>query len=175
MSSKLSAQIRFLMSIHAIDPKAWDAIIPHGPKYSIAIREYMIAGVVRDIAKKITNHDIQSKLLSVGKEMVSYSSRGLVNGWEEGDDICPPIFKWPRPLPDPFPDLTGPQPDPWNSYVGSNGDFLDYSSHQKQLVASLKVLSTLTTQRKLGEHLAKLADELDADFKENALIKAYVM
>lgn len=170
MSSKLSAQIRFLMSIHAIDPKAWDAIIPHGPKYSIAIREYMIAGIVRDIAKKVPNHDIQSKLLSLGKELVSYSSRGLINGWEEGDDLCPPFFRWPFPIPDPFPNLAKPQPDPWY-----NGDFLDYSSHQKQLVASLKVLGTLTTQKKLGEHIAKIADELEIDFRENALIKAYVM
>ena len=43
--------------------------------------------------------------------MVEYSSKGLINGWEEGDDICPPY--WP-PIPGPITGGGGdPDPIPW--------------------------------------------------------------
>lgn len=97
------------VGILKIPPSAWDAIFPHGPVISQHLVEYMAAGVVRDIAGQIKDKSVKAQLLSVGKDMAGFASQGLVQGWEDGDDICPP---WP-PFPFPWPGKRGPEPDPW--------------------------------------------------------------
>jgi hypothetical protein len=112
MSKKKSSfSLASKVAILKIPPEAWDAIIPHGPKVSQHLVEYMVAGVVRDIGSKIKDKELQAKLSSIGKEIATSASRGLVQGWEDGDDICPP---WPPfPWPWPWRDKEGPSPDPW--------------------------------------------------------------
>lgn len=167
MSNKISSRLEFLLWIKALDPNAEDAINPHGPRYSLAIKEHMMAGIVRDIAKNVTASDIRNKLLSVGKEMVTFASKGLVNGWEEGDDICPPFFRWPRPLPNPWRE---PDPIPWYFNNTNNGELLDHATHQKQLVASVKLLATLTSQKEFSEQLKSIATLMERHLNKSALV-----
>lgn len=163
MLNKISSRLEFLMAIGALDDNAWDAINPHGPRYSTAIKEYMMAAIVRDIAKTVTAREIQGKLLSVGKEMVTFASKGLVNGWEEGDDICPPYFRWPRPMP-------GPDPIPWHLTHSYAGELSDHATQQKQLVASVKLLANLTSQKELSRQLKAIATEMEKHFNKNVLV-----
>lgn len=91
--SILNAKVAFLK----ISPHAWDEIIPHGPKVSPSLVEYMVAGLVRDIAKRVKDLNIKTKLMDIGKELAIFGSQKLIQGWEMGDDICPswPIPPWP--------------------------------------------------------------------------------
>ena len=112
-SFSLAAKVAFLK----IPPEAWDAIIPHSHKISQALVEYMTGGVVRDIAHQVKDRAAQDRLLSLGREMVGSAARGLIQGWEDGDDICPP---WPPFPPLPWPGgagPSGPDPLPWNTGV----------------------------------------------------------
>lgn len=115
LSKQSSISLVSKVSILKIPPQAWDALIPHGHKVSQKLVEYLAAGVVRDIAQQVKDESVKKKLMGIGKELARSASAGLVQGWEEGDDICPP---WP-PFP-PFPgpwiwleDILKPQPDPW--------------------------------------------------------------
>ena len=103
----------FLVKFGILPPEAYDFVFPHGPRFSSFTKEYAMAGVVRDIAKAVPDKAIQKKLLAAGRSMVEYSSKGLINGWEEGDDICPPFWP-PIPWPGPQPGGGGdPDPIPW--------------------------------------------------------------
>ena len=114
MSRNISARMNFLVKFGILPPEAYDFVFPHGPRFSSYTKEYAMAGVVRDIAQALPDKTLQKKLLVAGRSMVEYSSKGLINGWEEGDDICPPYFHhfpWPHPHPepDPYPWLTARQ------------------------------------------------------------------
>jgi len=112
LSNQSSISLVSKVSILKIPPQAWDALIPHGPKVSQKLVEYLAAGVVRDIAQQVKDESVKRKLMGIGKDLARSASAGLVQGWEEGDDICPP---WP-PFPGPWPwleDILKPQPDPW--------------------------------------------------------------
>ncbi len=165
MSNTISSRLKFLLSIQALPAEAFDAVFPHGPKYSIAIREYMMAGIVRDIAQKVPVNEVKSQLLTVGKEMVTFSSKGLVNAWEEGDDICPDPIPWFNRY-----NLRGPQPDPWQFFDSFNEELLDYAAQQKQLVASVKLLATLTSEKKFSEQLKTIATLMQRNIGKSALV-----
>ena len=91
--SELIEKVTFLR----IPPQALDAIFPHGPVYSRPLVEFMTAGVIRDISAHIRNEEIAEKVKSVGRNMASTASRGLIQGWDEGDDLCPIPIKWTFP------------------------------------------------------------------------------
>lgn len=105
--SELIEKVTFLR----IPPQALDAIFPHGPVYSRPLVEFMTAGVIRDISAHIRNEEIAEKVKSVGRNMASTASRGLIQGWDEGDDLCPIPIKW--PFPPRITPITGPHPEPW--------------------------------------------------------------
>jgi hypothetical protein len=90
-----------------------------GPVFRTALTEYVVAGLTREISRKVTSREVGSKLHQTAKELAAEAGRMLPAGFEDGDDICPP---WPKPLPpphgggdpDPIPWLVaGPSPDPW--------------------------------------------------------------
>ncbi|MDQ3009185.1 MAG: hypothetical protein M3X11_00555 [Acidobacteriota bacterium] len=84
---------------------------PGGPFFSRAVYEYALSGLLRDISPLLKNKSFGEKLKGVGKRMAEGSAKGLLAGWEPGDDICPP---WPWPGPGPVWELaTGPDPVPW--------------------------------------------------------------
>ncbi|POY38370.1 hypothetical protein C3K47_02940 [Solitalea longa] len=172
MSNKLSSQLSFLLKFKIYPPEAEDAINPHGPKFSVAIREYMIAGLVRDIAQKIPKREIKAKLLSVGKALVGVASKGLIVAWEDGDDICPPYFphRFPPPPPGPYPD-PDPQPYPWRTAFEVDSAF-DRVIEQKQLIGAIKLLAILTSQKELGEQLGDIGSELDQHLNKGEFVNA---
>ncbi|MBS0299151.1 MAG: hypothetical protein JSR32_04325 [Proteobacteria bacterium] len=108
--SELIEKVNFL--ILRAHPEAADAIFPHGPVvYSRPLAEFMAAGIIRDISAHIRDEGIAEKVKSIGRNMASTASRGLIQGWEEGDDLCPVPIKW--PFPPRITPITGPQPVPW--------------------------------------------------------------
>ena len=148
MPRDISSRLQFLIKAGAIRPEAWDFIIPHGPKFSVATKELAMAGVVRDIALNLSDKTLQKKLLSAGKEQVAFAAAGLINGWEDGDDICPP---WWHPFPWPGPD-PGPDPYPW--YTGRIEGMREYAN-------ALKVIAGLSGVESVTKQLHEVADALN--------------
>lgn len=160
---KTTFSLNAKVAILKIPPEAWDAIIPHSPKVSQALVEYMTAGVIRDIAAKVQDHSMQIKLLSLGKEMASASTKGLVQGWEDGDDICPP---WP---PSPLGHATREEPDPVPWKIGA--------VEQVVLADLLLELANVTTHQEYSTQLKNIAcaivegttSHLIEDFKKSVV------
>lgn len=139
MARNISSRMNFLIKFGLLPAEAWDFVIPHGPRFTATTREYAMAGVVRDIAKNIPDKSMQKKLLAAGKSMVEFSSKGLINAWEEGDDICPPWgppLPWPGPVPDP-------EPIPW--LTARPETISDYSNALK-LIAGMSKLPSVSKQ-----------------------------
>ena len=156
---KSSVSLASKVAILKIPPEAWDAIIPHSHKVSQYLVEYMAAGVVRDISAIVKNKEIKSKLFSIGQEMARVGSQGLIQGWEDGDDICPP---WP-PFPFPWPwwdtKVNGPEPDPWN-----------IKSIEQLVLADLLVsLAEITTHVESSDQLRETAYSIVKVASENLL------
>lgn len=108
---KISSLLTKINFLGQFIPEIFD-VIPKGPlKLSPAIREYMAATLVREVAEHLDDK-MREELLGVGKRMVEGASKGLLAGWEDGDDLCPPY-------PFPFPWPVEPTPTPWkNKFVG---------------------------------------------------------
>ena len=102
--------------LHAIKNPEWvdgGPGLPGPPQFSEAATHYMLASVIRDISKNLNDRAIAEQLYAVGEGMAHAAASGLVAGWQEGDDICPPWWPWWRG-PWPRPNwLSGPVPDPW--------------------------------------------------------------
>jgi hypothetical protein len=141
MARGISSRMQFLIKFGILPAEAWDFVIPHGPKFSTATKEYAMAGVVRDIALNLTDRALQKKLLATGKSMVEFASKGLVNAWQEGDDICPPWwppFPWPGPGPTPEPD-----PVPW--FIARHEGITEYANALK-VIAGISAVPAVTKQ-----------------------------
>ncbi|MBV6447149.1 hypothetical protein [Nitrosomonas sp.] len=139
--SELIEKVNFLR----IPPQALDAIFPHGPVYSRPLFEFMTAGVIRDISAHIRDEGIAEKVKSIGKNMASTASRGLIQGWEEGDDLCPVPIKW--PFPPRMTPITGPHPEPWS-----------IDSAKQIVLANLLVnVADITINRELSTQLRDVA------------------
>jgi len=108
----LSAKVAFLK----IPPQAWDAKIPHSLRVSQAAVEYWTAGVVRDIGHLVREPALRERLASLGREMVGAGAKGLIQGFEDGDDICPPWPPFP-PFPWPVGGPSDPDPVPWKTGI----------------------------------------------------------
>ncbi len=132
-----------------IPPNAWDAIIPHGPKVSQNLVDYMAACVVRDMARLTHDRAVQSKLTALGREMAAQSSKGLVNGWEDGDDICPP---WP-----PFPPIPWPHRDEIASKFDAQTPWTTEAVDQSVLAGMLISLASVTSSQAFAETLKATA------------------
>ena len=153
--SSISSRIQFLLTFVKIPPEAWDFFFPHGPNFSKAIVEYMMAGVVRDIAQQISNKELPGRANKVGRQIVDFAAGNLVNGWEDGEDICPPWPHFPFPHPHPFPE---PDPYPWitNRFAELNPQPLPPS----QIASALKVLSGITSIKEVVNQLNELSSQL---------------
>ena len=83
------------------DPRIFDA--PRGgdgdpPQLSQPLYEYALAGLLRDISGQLSQKAQGVKLREIGQQIVRKTATGLLTGWQEGDDICPP-WPWPFPWP----------------------------------------------------------------------------
>lgn len=155
--SSLSAKLRFLIAFVKIPQEMWDIIFPHGPVLGKAVREYLMAGIVRDISQEITNEKVAERLKPIGKTMAEFAAANLVAGWEDGDDLCPrlPHFPFPFPYPQPTP---GPDPLPWLQF--NQVDLNPQPLPPKALAAALKVISQATVVTDAAGQLQELSRQL---------------
>ena len=153
----LSSRIPFLLQFVNIPPEAWDFIFPHGPVFkSIAIREHILSTLVRDIAVQVSDKELAGKVKAAGVEMVKFSAANLVNGWEDGDDLCPPYppFPWPW-WNDAFQERFKTQPVQWFSQ--GLAELNPQPLPPKALASGLKLIGKLTTAPKVADQLNDLA------------------
>ena len=154
--SSITSRMQFLIQVAHMRPEMWDFIVPMGPVFkSTAIKEYIMAGLLRDISYQIPDRDIAHQVKSAGAEMVKFASANLISGWEDGDDICP---RWPWPFPHRF-DNFGPQPEPWFSAESTELNPQPLPPHT--MVSALKLLAQFTTLSNVAEQLKDLVTRLD--------------
>src|SRR5882672_7483332 len=96
-----------------------------GPVFRTAIAEYVVAGLVRDIAAHVASKEFGASLHQTAKELVAEAARKLPIDFAsaaESDDLCPPYWPHfpipPRPRGDDrtstdFDRTAGPHPEPW--------------------------------------------------------------
>lgn len=122
-----------------------------GPVINEAIGDYMVAIAVKNIAVKLRNQSIQKEMLSLSREMAEHASRGLLAGYEDGDDICPPW--WPHPhFHGPYPPPPPPIDRDLEVSVVDIAGFSD-SMNELMLAGALKQLASLTTNRNFSERI----------------------
>lgn len=155
----LSSRIQFLFQFVHIPPEAWDFIFPHGPVLkSAAVREHILSTVVRDVALQVGDRELADRIKAAGMEMVKFAAANLVNGWEDGDDLCPPYrpFPWPHHWFDGLSERFGPQPEPWlaQSLAALNPQPLPPGV----LASALRFISKYTGTPKMADQLNDLAN-----------------
>ncbi|HEX5150094.1 MAG TPA: hypothetical protein VFW07_01530 [Parafilimonas sp.] len=153
--TSISARMRFLIKFVKIPPEMWDFIVSHGPAMkSHAIKEYMLAALARDISYEIDDKEIAYQLKSAGAAMVKFAAAHLINGWEEGDDLCPP---WPSL---PYPHYSyDPEPTSWFSTDVAELNPQPLPPHT--IISALKVLAQLTSLPNVQEQLKDIAHRLE--------------
>jgi hypothetical protein len=115
MSNESLAMMAKIGIIH-LPASAWDAIIPHSGKvHHQALVEYMAAGAVREISRKIVDKKQSARLSELSQSMAKTSLADLLSSWEDGD-LCPP-FPFPFPFPFPWPH-PNPSPEPLPYFEG---------------------------------------------------------
>jgi hypothetical protein len=123
-----------------------------GPIFRTAINDLAVAELLRDISVNLHDREIATKVHNIGKELVTSSSHGLVAGWEDGDDICPPWFKGgPRPHGDIS--LTSPQPEPWLQHVTP-------AMNDIVLAIALRELASITSSEKVSSGIKQLGETI---------------
>jgi hypothetical protein len=94
---KLNVILEKVSFLQFLDKRDWIDGGPHPMfRVSSALYEVMIAQVIRSVAPLLQDRGLGKQLHELGHAMVSQFSKGIVAGWEDGDDICPP-WPWPRP------------------------------------------------------------------------------
>ena len=146
----------FLYFVAKIRPEAWDAIIPHGPKVSLASREYMIAIALKGFSSELGKRAGTQKLASIQKTLVNFAGEQLAADYGD-DDWCG--TPWPRKFPLPFPE---PDPFPWFSFadVMLNPQPLPPKELQKEIGGYLLLLSESTSQEGVAKDLKSVGNSL---------------
>lgn len=128
---------------------------PGGPLFSYAIVDFMLASLLREIGAKIQNQELGLAIVTLGKEIVANATQGLVNGWEDGDDICPP---WPFPFPWPFPwpIKVDPDPNPWLERIPD-------SMQDLVLAHAIREMASLTSNEKFSIAIKTLGEKVVQD------------
>ena len=146
----------FLYLIGKINPQAWDAIIPHGPKVSSAAREYMVAMALKGFSAELNNRAVSGRLASIQKKLVESAGPRLVADYGD-DDWCG--TPWPRRFPFPFP-----MPDPFPSFSFSdvmlNPQPLPPKALQKEIGGYLLLLSEATSHEGAAKELQSVGNSL---------------
>lgn len=156
-TSLVLEKINFLRGV--LDPNTIDGNPGQpGPIFSTAIANYVVAEILRDISLSLKDKALATQISSIGKELAGESSKGLVAGWEDGDDLCPPYhlhfpFPKPGPGPDPWRQLLRfePNPSPWiNQVTPAMNDVL--------LAIAIRQLASLTTSEKASAALKQAGE-----------------
>jgi hypothetical protein len=138
----------FLYIIGRLKPEAWDAIYPHGPKVSIASREYMIAMAVKGFASELGDRGVARKLAGVQKTLVKFANERIAADYDD-DNWCP-TGRVPIPIPGPGPFgfsfeevMLNPQPLPPKALKREIGGYLLVLAGATSLQGVAKELETI--------------------------------
>lgn len=122
-----------------------------------AVADYLVAEIVRDIAANLKKTDLAHKLHTIGKELATQASLGMVKAWEDGDDWCGNGRMWWLQHHLPIP--PGPPPDPFYRQL-----FMTPAMNDLVLAQVLRELALLTNHepsrnaiRETGEMIVKNA------------------
>ena len=137
-----------LYIIGRLKPEAWDAIHPHGPRVSLASREYLIAMAIKGFASELNNRAVSRKLAVLQVTLVKFAGERIVADYD-GDDWCP-TGKVPVPIPGPGPFgftfdevMLNPQPLPPKELQREIGGYLLVLSQATSLEAVAKDLEAV--------------------------------
>lgn len=110
--------------------------------------ELALADAVKQLSSVVADKKLSAKVLELSKRMAKEASAGMINGWEEGDDICPPWRPFPPfpPVPDPWPG-----PFPWKEMI---------CAEQIQIANILTQISGLTINKEFNQALKSAAAEV---------------
>jgi len=137
---KLKSKAEFIASLN---PAAYDAIHPHGPLFvNDHVIELFVADAVKTVSKNINNKNLQKQGIALSGKIAGKAAHGLIAGWEDGDDLCPP---WPRPF-----------PIGW--FIPSYLAPVKVSDvEQVELVSTLIALSSFTMEKEFNQEIKNLA------------------
>jgi hypothetical protein len=156
--------LRKVTTFYAIwlDKRGWRDGLPGqpGPIYRTAMADYIVAGLVRDIAKFPSLQEHATSLHATAKDLASSASNSLVGDWEEGDDICPP---WPFRFGPHFESAEGdPKPLPWlpvdfqlDTWVD---ELLTPAMTNTLLAYALRRLASITSNDKASQAIAQAGE-----------------
>ncbi len=156
-TSLILEKVNFLHGI--LDPNTVDGNPGQpGPIYRTAVANLVVAEILREIGENLNDRTAATQVHSIGKELVTESSRGLVASWEEGDDICPP-FRHFGPPPH-----GGPQPDPWVEVTEPDTSNLlnEFTPAMNDVVlaTAIRELASLTTLEKTSTALKQVGETI---------------
>lgn len=129
---------------------------PGRPVLSKAMTTYMLSALVRDAAGRLGDRTAAGELRQTGKRMAESAVGGMIAGWEEGDDICPPWWpkKWPPGPPWPWwrwaEAVFDPQPEPWFELV------ID-AVQDKVIASALQQIASITPDEQFAGQLKGVA------------------
>jgi hypothetical protein len=123
-----------------------------GPIFRVAMADYAVAELVRNISQNVSNREIGARLLAVGKELAAQASAGMTVSFDEGDDICPPYYRN-GPIPHHLGEVFGPNPVPWLEHLGP-------AMNDVLLAGALRHLASLTTSAKASGAIKELGESI---------------
>lgn len=149
MNARSTSQLLHL--IGTLNPKAWDAIFPHGPRISIASREYLIAMAIKGFASELGNRAVIRQLAGVQKKLATFAGSRMAAEFYRDDDWCG-NGRPPRPGPHPFglpfeEVLLNPQPLPPKEL-------------QREIGGYMMMLSEVTTLEDVAKDLGAIGRRL---------------
>jgi hypothetical protein len=150
----------FLYFLGKLNPRAWDALIPHGPKVSRASREYFAAQCIKGFAAELNNRSLAPKLLDIQHRLAESAAKTLVADFDD-DNWCGNFPKPPHPLPIPVP-VPDPEPYPWlaGSEVMLSPQPLPPKERQREIGGYLSMLSEITSLDDVARDLQSIANTL---------------
>jgi len=158
---KVNGILEKMAFLQLLDKRDWIDGGPH-PMYRVssAIYEMMVAQVVRSIAPLLGQRELGASLHEVGRAVAGHASRGMIAGWEDGDDICPPI-DWPHgwhvgTTPDGGPAVVGTVPDTAPALL----EHLSGGVRDLVLASAIRTAAGLVSDEKLSLALKQVGEQV---------------
>ena len=125
-----------------------------GPIFRTAIADYVVAGLLRDISRLVKDKEKAGAIHAIGRELAAGASGGLVAGWEDGDDLCPP-YRFPFP----------PRPEPWQSFFTAQPEVLrveHFGPNMTDIVVAhvLRQLASMTSSERANAAMQEIGQSM---------------
>jgi len=101
----LTSKTSILVFLAHLRPEMIDAIIPHGPKISLAARHVMASMLIKSISQELKDPDLSGELHRAGKILFDAGMKSI----SYNEDV----WYW------------GPQPEPWRQIFGQEETMLN--------------------------------------------------